>query len=71
VDEGKTGTFHTGVYPAFFCDYERESLSLFLQSVKLELEPINSAADIPTGITVHGTNVKAWESIRASTLIFP
>ncbi|KAH9924824.1 KptA family-domain-containing protein [Amylocystis lapponica] len=35
-----------------------------LKSVELELQPINSASDIPTGIAVHGTTRRAWETIR-------
>ena len=31
--------------------------------MQLELKPINSVSDIPTGIAVHGTNRVAWESI--------
>lgn len=30
----------------------------------LETTPVLSAADIPTGIAVHGTSLKAWELIR-------
>ena len=33
------------------------------QSVVLDLQPINSHTDIPTGIAVHGTNKSAWEII--------
>lgn len=36
--------------------------------MELELEPIPSVTDIPTGIAVHGTNRKAWDIIRESHL---
>ncbi|OBZ73607.1 putative tRNA 2'-phosphotransferase [Grifola frondosa] len=35
-----------------------------MKSVVLDLQPIGSLADIPTGIAVHGTTRKAWEIIR-------
>lgn len=38
--------------------------SYLTQEVKLDLQPVVSAVDIPTGIAVHGTNRKAWELIR-------
>ena len=34
------------------------------QTVHLELKPITSIEDIPTGIAVHGTQLRAWSSIR-------
>ncbi|KAF9459323.1 KptA family-domain-containing protein [Collybia nuda] len=34
-----------------------------IKTVKLELKPIVALSDIPTGIAVHGTQRKAWESI--------
>lgn len=34
----------------------------------LELQPVNSPSDIPTGIAVHGTTRKAWDSIREQGL---
>ncbi|KAF8147328.1 KptA family-domain-containing protein [Mycena galopus ATCC 62051] len=34
-----------------------------IRTVKLDLEPILSVADIPTGIAVHGTTKEAWDSI--------
>lgn len=33
------------------------------QGIQLDLQPITKMTDIPTGIAVHGTNRKAWESI--------
>ncbi|KAI0794131.1 KptA family-domain-containing protein [Fomes fomentarius] len=39
-----------------------------MKSVVLDLEPINSQADIPTGIAVHGTTKRAWESIKEQGL---
>lgn len=46
-----------------------------MKSVKMELQPITSVADIPTGAAVHGTNARAWESISpfcfASAYDFP
>lgn len=42
-----------------------------LQEVKLELQPIQSVSDIPTGIAVHGTTRKAWEIIRTSQVENP
>ena len=44
---------------------DRIDLTWF-QSVKLDLQPINSVADIPTGVAVHGTNASAWEIISES-----
>jgi 2'-phosphotransferase len=38
--------------------------STLYQTVQLELRPITSIEDIPTRIAVHGTNRKAWSSIR-------
>ncbi|KAH9857272.1 KptA family-domain-containing protein [Lenzites betulinus] len=35
-----------------------------MKSVVLDYEPIKSVADIPTGVAVHGTNKRAWESIK-------
>lgn len=35
-----------------------------LQEVKLELQPVQSVSDIPTGIAVHGTTREAWQIIR-------
>lgn len=37
-----------------------------LQTVKLDLYPIQSLSDIPTGIAVHGTNAAAWDIISMS-----
>ncbi|KAJ6477410.1 KptA family-domain-containing protein [Mycena vitilis] len=34
-----------------------------IKSVKLDLQPITSASDIPTGVAVHGTTKEAWEII--------
>ncbi|KAI0947015.1 hypothetical protein AcV7_009567 [Taiwanofungus camphoratus] len=39
-----------------------------LKSVVLDLQPIESAADIPTGTAVHGTTLRAWELIREQGL---
>ncbi|OSD04883.1 hypothetical protein PYCCODRAFT_1443678 [Trametes coccinea BRFM310] len=39
-----------------------------LKSVVLDYEPIRSASEIPTGIAVHGTTRKAWESIKEQGL---
>ncbi|KAJ7889229.1 KptA family-domain-containing protein [Mycena leptocephala] len=39
-----------------------------IKSVKLDLQPISSASDIPTGIAVHGTTKEAWESISTQGL---
>ncbi|KAI5825178.1 hypothetical protein K523DRAFT_313884 [Schizophyllum commune Tattone D] len=39
-----------------------------LQTVKLELKPILSRADIPTGVAVHGTMNQAWQSISKEGL---
>ncbi|KAI0640747.1 KptA family-domain-containing protein [Trametes meyenii] len=35
-----------------------------MKSVTLDYEPIKSVADIPTGIAIHGTTKRAWESIK-------
>ncbi|KIY52983.1 hypothetical protein FISHEDRAFT_34389 [Fistulina hepatica ATCC 64428] len=40
-----------------------------LQDVKLDLKPILSMADIPSGIAVHGTTNSAWESIAKLGLL--
>ncbi|TFK88431.1 hypothetical protein K466DRAFT_488950 [Polyporus arcularius HHB13444] len=37
-----------------------------MKSVVLDLQPIGSHSDIPTGIAVHGTNKAAWEVISES-----
>ncbi|EMD39185.1 hypothetical protein CERSUDRAFT_112859 [Gelatoporia subvermispora B] len=39
-----------------------------IKTVVLELNQITSVDDIPTGIAVHGTSKKAWESIREQGL---
>ncbi|KAJ7109756.1 KptA family-domain-containing protein [Mycena crocata] len=39
-----------------------------IKAVKLDLKPILSISDIPTGIAVHGTTKKAWESISTQGL---
>ncbi|TFK39471.1 KptA family-domain-containing protein [Crucibulum laeve] len=39
-----------------------------IKTVKLDLKPILTASDIPTGIAVHGTTQKAWESIATQGL---
>ncbi|KAL0955170.1 hypothetical protein HGRIS_004078 [Hohenbuehelia grisea] len=39
-----------------------------LKTVQVELTPIESVADIPTRVAVHGTNLKAWESISKQGL---
>ncbi|KAL0066115.1 tRNA 2'-phosphotransferase [Marasmius tenuissimus] len=36
--------------------------------VKIELKPVLSASDIPSGIAVHGTNKKAWDAISKQGL---
>jgi 2'-phosphotransferase len=36
--------------------------------VKLELKPILSVSDIPTGVAVHGTDLEAWAAIAKSGL---
>ncbi|KAI0832015.1 KptA family-domain-containing protein [Trametes gibbosa] len=35
-----------------------------MKAVVLDYEPIKSVTDIPTGIAVHGTTKRAWESIK-------
>ncbi|KAF9485594.1 hypothetical protein BDN70DRAFT_871264 [Pholiota conissans] len=39
-----------------------------IKTVKLELRPILSVSDIPTGMAVHGTNPEAWKSIAKTGL---
>ncbi|KAJ7644156.1 KptA family-domain-containing protein [Roridomyces roridus] len=39
-----------------------------IKSVKLDLAPISCVSDIPSGIAVHGTTKKAWESIATQGL---
>ncbi|KAJ7288336.1 KptA family-domain-containing protein [Mycena rebaudengoi] len=39
-----------------------------MKSVQLELRPILSVSDIPSGIAVHGTTKQAWESISIQGL---
>ncbi|KAF5383667.1 hypothetical protein D9615_003785 [Tricholomella constricta] len=39
-----------------------------MKAVKLELKPIISVSDIPTGVAVHGTSKKAWELISKQGL---
>jgi len=39
-----------------------------IKTVQLELKPITSIDDIPSRITVHGTNLQAWSSIRTQGL---
>ncbi|KAI0351381.1 hypothetical protein OH77DRAFT_1411348 [Trametes cingulata] len=39
-----------------------------MKSVVLEYEPIKAVSDIPTGIAVHGTTKRAWESIQIQGL---
>ncbi|KAF8235217.1 hypothetical protein L208DRAFT_1257876 [Tricholoma matsutake] len=39
-----------------------------IKSVKLELKPIVTVRDIPTGVAVHGTSRKAWNAISREGL---
>lgn len=39
-----------------------------MKTVKVDLKPILAASDIPTGVAVHGTTKKAWESIAKEGL---
>jgi len=39
-----------------------------IKAVALELKPVTSAADIPSGIAVHGTDAKAWAAIETQGL---
>jgi len=39
-----------------------------IKTIKLDLKPILSVADIPTGVAVHGTTRKAWELISKEGL---
>ncbi|KAJ7761495.1 KptA family-domain-containing protein [Mycena maculata] len=39
-----------------------------IKSVKLDLQPVLSISDIPTGIAVHGTTNGAWDSISTQGL---
>ncbi|KAF8074672.1 KptA family-domain-containing protein [Lyophyllum atratum] len=39
-----------------------------IKTIKLDLKPILSVADIPTGVAVHGTSKKAWELISKEGL---
>ncbi|KAJ6585013.1 KptA family-domain-containing protein [Mycena capillaripes] len=39
-----------------------------IKTVKLDLQPIASASDIPTGVAVHGTTREAWEVISTQGL---
>ncbi|KAI0766651.1 KptA family-domain-containing protein [Trametes elegans] len=39
-----------------------------MKSVVMDYDPIKSVSDIPTGIAVHGTNKRAWESIKEQGL---
>jgi len=39
-----------------------------MKTVKLDLQPIHSVSDIPTGVAVHGTNAEAWELIKTQGL---
>ena len=39
-----------------------------MADVKLELKPVLSLADIPSGVAVHGTTKKAWEGISKEGL---
>jgi len=39
-----------------------------IKTVKLELKPITSVSDIPSGVAVHGTSKDAWEAISTQGL---
>ncbi|KAK0189229.1 KptA family-domain-containing protein [Armillaria mellea] len=39
-----------------------------LKAVKLEMKPVLSVSDIPSGVAVHGTDVHAWEIISTEGL---
>ncbi|KAK0203100.1 KptA family-domain-containing protein [Desarmillaria ectypa] len=39
-----------------------------MKDVKLELKPVLSVSDIPSGVAVHGTDIKAWEIISTEGL---
>ena len=70
VDTCEPRTFHES---KSYVSTSYTPLDIFRQAIVLELEPILSPADIPTGIAVHGTTRKAWDiiskfEIRASLL---
>ncbi|KAK0457878.1 KptA family-domain-containing protein [Desarmillaria tabescens] len=39
-----------------------------MKDVKLELKPVLSVSNIPSGVAVHGTDIKAWEIISTEGL---
>ncbi|KAK0488610.1 KptA family-domain-containing protein [Armillaria novae-zelandiae] len=39
-----------------------------LKAVKLDLKPVLSVSDIPSGVAVHGTDIQAWEIISTEGL---
>lgn len=68
VDQGKPRTFNEGETQPFLLPFVgSEHACPRAQTVKLDLQPIGSISDIPTGVAVHGTNARAWELISASS----
>ncbi|KAJ8503061.1 hypothetical protein ONZ45_g11188 [Pleurotus djamor] len=39
-----------------------------MKEVKVDLQPVLAVSDIPSGVAVHGTTLKAWDSIQAQGL---
>ncbi|KAG7444479.1 uncharacterized protein BT62DRAFT_981696 [Guyanagaster necrorhizus] len=39
-----------------------------MKTVKLELKPVLSVSDIPSGVAIHGTDIRAWEIISTEGL---
>ncbi|KAL0572071.1 tRNA 2'-phosphotransferase [Marasmius crinis-equi] len=48
--------------------YIRANQGHSIKEVKVELKPVLSSSDIPSGIAIHGTDKKAWEAISKKGL---
>lgn len=67
VDQSESRAYNEGM----FLPKHSVGVHLLIRlKVEVELRIINSVEDIPTKIAVHGTTLKAWESIRMSYLYF-
>jgi 2'-phosphotransferase len=62
VDAGPSRSYNEGTMTRYSFA-TGDLIHCLFQSVKLELKPILSLEDIPTGIAVHGTNRHSWNII--------
>ena len=69
MDAGPSRSFNEGAMTGYYLFATGDLIHCLFQSVKLELKPILSLKDIPTGIAVHGTNRHSWNIIGTVPLL--